>query len=194
MKRFFLGASLAVACLAAHAQSAAVVCMGNVATLQINYGTGSDANTPGLFWLGLVAPDGSAADYLDMSGNWQPYQSGLIPPTGRYDAGLPPIVQATVALPGQPTNTFAMQGWIVGIGQGVLAQESQQQVAQRRASLDSVKPQLVAKGTWNPMFDDDNQFKWALAQGDMISNKKYVQALSIPPIDCTPETGGGGGH
>ncbi|CAG9236970.1 conserved exported hypothetical protein [Paraburkholderia tropica] len=194
MKPLFLGAALAVACVVAHAQSAAVVCMGNVATLQINYSTGSDANSPGLFWLGLVAPDGSGADYLDTSGAWQPYQSGLIPPTGRYDTGLPPIVQATVALPGKPTNTYAMQGWIVGIGQGVLTQESQQQVDQRRAALDSVKPQLVAKGTWNPMLDDDDQFRWALAQGDMITNKKYVQALSIPAIDCMPsDTGNGGG-
>ena len=194
MKRFLFGVLLGVACVTAQAQTASIVCLGNVATLRISYATGSDANVPGLFWLGLVAPDGSAADYLDLSGNWQPYQSGLIPPTGRYDAGLPPIVQATVALPGRPTNTYGMQGWIVGVGKGVLAPESLQQVAQRRASLDSVKPQLVAKGTWNPAFDDDNQFKWSLAQGDMISNKKYVQALSIPPLDCMPDYGGGGGR
>lgn len=194
MKRFFFGATLAAATLCCHAQTAAVVCMGNVATLQISYSMGADANQPGLFWLGMAAPDGSGADYLDMTGNWQPYQSGLIPPTGRYDAGLPPVIQATVALPGRPTNTAALQGWIIGVGKGVLTPQSQQEVAQRRAALNSAKPTLVAEGTWNPAFDDDNQFKWSLAQGDMISNKKYLQALSVPLIDCTAETGNGGGN
>ncbi|MCA8270365.1 hypothetical protein [Burkholderia vietnamiensis] len=198
MKRFLSGVVLAAACASAHAQITAgteVVCVGAVATLRINALIGSDARKPGMLWIGIAAPDRSAGMYLDLSGNWQSYTGGLIPPAGRYDAGLPVLINADIPLPGKPHSTAAFADWDIGLGEGVYTDQAKQLVAQRRAQLDGVKPKRVASGTWDPMLDDDNQYIWSLVASDMLSNQKYRRLASIQNLDCGMSGFfGGGGH
>lgn len=186
-------AALSGAAVTARAQVASVVCQGTTPMLQINASMGADTGQPGIFWLGLGSQSLSVADYVDQTGNWQSYQSGLFPPTNVYQNGLPPIVQMSVPFPGQPTSTAGYVGWIVGVGEGVLTPASQQLIAQRRAALNSAKNVEMAAGGWNAAYESDDQYKLALVQTDMTANKKYQQVLTVPFLDCTPQSGGGGG-
>jgi hypothetical protein len=192
VRRILFGAVLLAAAMTAKAQSVSLVCVGFTPTLQVNAAMGADAGQPGLFWLALGSQGLSVADYVDLNGQWESYQGGLFPPTVRYDAGLPTAVQMSVPLPGSPTNTSNFIGWIVGVGEGILTPASQQLVAQRRQSLNSAKAVEVAAGGWDASYDSDDQYKLALIQTDMQSNKKYQQALTIPFLDCNPNQGGGG--
>ncbi|MDN4571996.1 hypothetical protein DBB29_00675 [Pandoraea cepalis] len=173
----------------AGAQTAQIVCVNQVATLRVGYPAGGDSGKPGAFWMGIAAPDYSAGWSVNLSGNWQQYQGGLVVPAGRFDNGVPPSIQVNVALPGAPTNTYAYQGWIVGAGTGILTQNALTLIANRRNVLEQVKAGRIAAGTWSQMYESDDTYRLALAQSDMTANKKYAQLLTIPPIDCTPPSG-----
>jgi hypothetical protein len=210
MRKLFLGVTLAAAAAAAHAgivAQASITCgnnppgvynTGDVPTLHVTYSPGADAGTPGLFWFGILTPDQQFAEALDITGTWVQYLGGLYPPNQRFDNGLPGTVTVNVPFPADqygsvPLTTSQYVGYTVYAGHGIYSQQSQQMVAIRRESLNAVKPQRVAAGTWNSAYDDDTNFMWSLIQKDMTDNNKWGAVITIPFVDCTPPDQGGGG-
>ncbi|WP_157896873.1 hypothetical protein [Acidovorax carolinensis] len=178
--------------VSANAQvSAEVVCDGGKTTpiLKISYGTGKDARTPGLFWIGILSEDQTKGSFLTTRG-WEDYQGGLYPYQARFDGGLAPVINLSTALPGSYTSTVAWVGYRVYVGHGVYSQENRQRVANRRAVLDASKERLVAKGGWRPEYETDEYYIWTLVQRDMMNNKKYGPIFTIPFIDCDIQGGG----
>jgi hypothetical protein len=157
--------------------------------LQVNYSTGADAGTPGLFWFGILSPDQKRGAVLTPQG-WQTYTGGLYPFQARYDAGFTPTIAFAVPFPDGSTNTGAYVGYSVYAGDGVYTTDMRQKVADRRASLNAVKPDMVAKGRWRPEFDSDDTYVWSLIQRDMTDNSKYGSIGSIPFVDCSPPNAG----
>lgn len=162
-----------------------------VPVLRVSYSTGADTGTPGLFWLGVISQDQTIGSVLTPQG-WQNYYGGLYPFQARYDGGFPSSITLSIPFPDGVQNTAAYVGFNVYAGNGVYTVDSREKVAARRVSLNSVKPDMVAKGRWRPEFDTDDNFIWSLIQRDMVDNKKYGPILSIPYVDCTPFTAGGG--
>lgn len=177
--------------------TAAVVCSssgpgsGSVPVLQVAYTTGGDAGTPGLFWLGILSQDQTIGATLTPQG-WQTYDGGLYPFQSRYDAGLPPTIVHSVPFPPGVQNTLQYVGYNVYSGHGVYSVDMRKKVADRRASLNVVKPEMVAKGRWRPEFDSDDHFIWTLIQKDMTDNRKFGPLLAIPFLECADGQGGGG--
>lgn len=175
-------------------------CVGTTATLVVTYGTNVDAGAPGLFGIALTSSTagiGQGQAMLLGEGNvWWAYQGGLYVPQATYRSGLPAALKVTTAMPasgeGGATNTSSYAGWTVLAGHGVLTQEAQTLVAQRRVALNSVRDQRIAAGKWNPMYDDDDRFRWSLVQKDLMKNNKYVQLGMVPMIDCNPPPTFGG--
>lgn len=161
-------------------------------TLRVTYTTGADAGQPGLLWFGVLSADQQSGAVLTPNG-WQTYQGGLYPFHSRHDGGLRPSTTLNVPLPGNALTTAEYVGFGVYMGHGIYTVNAQQQVASRRATLNRVKPDMVAKGRWRAEFDTDETFIWTLIQKDMTDNGKYGQAYTIPYIDCTPPQQGGGG-
>jgi hypothetical protein len=221
MKKILLGVLLAMTASATWAQSASITCgppgspagfgfgcvgsCGNGLPPQINisYSTGSDAGTPGLFWLGVLSPDQTVGAVMTLNQGWQPYQGGLYPPEARYDNGLPGTITITIPFPapmqnnngfgnafggmqGTTLDTSAYVGYSVYVGHGAYTSAGQALVADRRAMLISVKPQRVAAGTWQAAYDSDDQFIWSIVQKDMVTNSKYYSIITVPFVDCTP--------
>lgn len=195
-KQFALSMCLLGSMISAHAGgTATVVCSKSanpVPLLQVAYNTGSDAGTPGLFWFGVISQDMTLGSVLTPQG-WQNYTGGLYPFQARYDNGLPPTITLTLPFPDGNQNTGAYVGYSVYAGQGVYSYAMRQKVADRRAALNNVKPDMVAKGRWRPEFDSDDTYIWSLIQKDMKDNNKYGPVLTIPFVDCTPADSGGGG-
>lgn len=180
----------------ANAQSSAsIVCSSDsrswksVPVLKVSYNTGADANKPGLFWFGIISEDQTTGAVLTSQG-WQDYQGGLYPFHSRYDNGLTPVINLSIPIPNSATNTSSLVGYIVYAGHGVYLQDSRQKVIERRSVLDSVKADLVAKGRWQVQYETDENYIISLVQRDMVNNKKYGPALTIPYVDCEPQTGG----
>jgi len=153
--------------------------------LQVSYSTGADAGTPGLFWFGILSPDQKRGAVLTPQG-WQTYTGGLYPFQSRYDTGLTSTISFTIPFPDGSQNTGAYVGYSVYAGDGVYTPTMQQQVVDRRASLNVVKPDMVAKGRWRPEFDSDDTFIWSLIQRDMTDGHKYGPIGTIPFLDCAP--------
>lgn len=170
--------------------SASIVCDGWKSTplLKVSYGTGKDASTPGLFWVGILSEDQTAGSVLTGRG-WEDYQGGLYPYQSRFDGGLTHVINLSTILPGGSTNTAAWVGYKVYVGHGAYSQDSRQKVANRRAVLDSSKEKLVAKGGWRPEYETDEYYIWTLIQKDMMDNKKYGPILIVPFVDCDPQRG-----
>lgn len=161
-------------------------------TFRVTYTTGADAGQPGLFWFGVLSPDQQRGAVLTPYG-WQAYQGGNYPFHSRHDGGLRASLTLHVPLPGNALTTAEYVGFGVYLGHGVYTATAQQQVASRRASLNRVKPDMVAKGRWRADFDTDDSFIWTMIQKDMTDNGKYGQAYTIPFLDCTPPQLGGRG-
>ena len=192
---------LAVSATSAQAGGqAAVICStpgdsfgpSSVPVLQAYYSTGPDAGTPGLFWFGVISQDQTVGSVLTPQG-WQNYYGGLYPFQARYDNGLGARVTLSIPFPDGVQTTSAYVGYNVYAGHGVFSSDSRDKVVARRAALNTVKPDMVAKGRWRPEFDTDDNFIWSLIQRDMVDNKKYGPILSIPYVDCTPSYDRGGG-
>lgn len=164
---------------------------GATPTLRVTYSTAGDAGKPGLFWLGVLSADQQIGAALTPQG-WQAYQGGLYPYQSRHDAGLRHTITLNVPMPGTSLTTAEYVGYGLYLGHGVYTQQAQQQVASRRAALNRVKPDMVAKGRWRPDFDTDDTFIWTLIQKDMTDNGKYGRVYTIPYLDCTPPQSGGG--
>jgi hypothetical protein len=162
-----------------------------VPVLQVSYSTGADAGIPGLFWFGVISQDQTIGSVLTPQG-WQNYYGGLYPFQARYDGGFTSNITLSIPFPDGVQTTAAFVGYNVYAGHGIYSTDSREKVVARRASLNSVKPDMVAKGRWRPEFDSDDNFIWSLIQRDMVDNKKYGPILSIPYVDCTPLLGGGG--
>lgn len=195
-KRFFFAVLGLVAGAAQAAGTATIVCSGNTPVVQLSYSTGSDAGQPGLVWVGALSPNGQVGAVLTMANTWAAYSGGLYPPYRRFDGGLSGVITATLPLPPDaagyaPTNTAHLQGSSVYVAHGVLTPQAQQQVAARRAFLESVKPQRQAAGQWRREYEDDTQFMWSLVQKNMVDGGKYGAVLAVPMVDCAPQQGGG---
>ena len=203
MRKLFLGMALAAAAAAVNAGVVAQVTVTcgtpsgkwghswGLPTVNVTYSTGTDAGTPGLFWLGILTPDQQFATALDLNGEWIQYEGGLYPPHKRYDGGLPGTVSISVPLPGGVTNTAPFVGHTLYAGHGAYTQQSAQMVNKRRTYLNTIKPERQAKGKWQSAYDDDTLFMWSLVQRDMTDKEKWGPVLTIPFIECTQDTGGG---
>lgn len=152
----------------------------------------NEPGQPGLVWVGMHNPAKTAAYLLDLQGNWQAYNGGLLPPAGRYDGGLPTTMTLDVTLPAGSTlgSSDAFVGWQVYEGYGVYTPKSRQMVAERRSALNEIKPTRVAAGKWNAEYDSDDRFIWSLVQKDMTDNSKYVNVMTIPYVNCYASSGG----
>ncbi|CAN7779736.1 hypothetical protein LJR296_007916 [Cupriavidus necator] len=190
---------LFTAMAAAHAGgTATVVCskpgdafgFNPVPVLQVSYNAGSDTSTPGLFWFGIISPDQTLGSVLTPQG-WQDYTGGLYPFQARYDNGLPQRITLSIPFPGGVQTTAAYVGYSLYAGHGAYSYANRQKVLDRRAALNRVKPDMVAKDRWRPEFDTDDSFIWSLIQKDMVDNNKYGPILAIPYVDCTPPVVGG---
>lgn len=174
--------------LAGTADAAQLVCMGDGSVHFRDTVAISEPGQPGLVWVGMHNPQKTAAYLLNLQGGWDAYKGGLLSPAGRYDGGLPAAMIVDVPLP--PGSSFgtndAYVGWQIYEGHGVYTAQAQKIVAQRRATLNEIKPSRVAAGTWNPIYDSDEQIQWSLVQKDMTDNGKYVAVLSVPLVNCTP--------
>jgi hypothetical protein len=147
----------------------------------------------GVLYVGMHSPDQRQAYFLNLQGNWEAYLGGLYQPAARYDAGLPASYPVTVTLPEQPAYTSAaFQGWTVYVGYGVYTPKAQSLVQARRTTLNEIKPQRVAQGKWSPEYDSDERFILSLVQKNLMDNKKYIQSVVIPYVDCTPPDAGHG--
>jgi hypothetical protein len=154
-------------------------------TIRLSYTTGSDAGTPGLFWLGLLSPDQTLGAVLTEAG-WTQYNGGLYPFQARYDGGLPAVISRTLNFPNNETTTSMYQGYTLYVGHGVYTAQAREKVAVRRNVLDTAKPELVARGRWRPENDTDLHYVHALIQKDMVDNKKYGGTIQIPVLNCNP--------
>lgn len=194
MRKLMLGMLLAAQVAAAHAGgSATITCgeappgvynNGQAPILTISYTPGVDANVPGLFWLGVMTPDQTQGAVLTQAG-WTNYQGGMYPFQARYDAGLPGTVQLRIPFPSNSLSTAGFVGYSVYAGHGAYTQAAQQMVASRRASLNAVRAQRIAAGTWSSEYDSDDRYIWSLIQKNMTENQKFGPLITVPFIDCT---------
>lgn len=175
----------------AHAAGAATIVCSSAGTpnLQVSYSTGPDAGMPGLFWLGIISRDMTLGSVLTPQG-WKDYTGGLYPFQARYDNGLMPSIKLEIPFPNGVGNTRQYAGYSIYAGHGAYTQASRQKVAERRAALATVKPDLVAQGRWRAEFDSDEFYMWTLIEKDMKDGNKYGPILTIPYVDCAPESGG----
>lgn len=187
MKKVLLATSLLVATSAWAGGTARIECVLNSPTITLTYSAGADAGQPGLTYVGAISPDQQSIGMLNQSNAWIGYQGGLYQPNGRFDSGLPASRTIKITLPNNPTNTFAYTGWSLYAGHGVLPAIAVQSVQTRRAALDKAKPDLVARGAWNAMYEDDDQMKMAFVQQDMTQGNKYGPVMVIPSLNCIPD-------
>lgn len=192
LRNFLLISLLSTSAIAHAGGSAKVVCSRFTPALEITYSTGADAGTPGLLWVGVLTTDKSGGAFHTAKG-WEPYNGGLYPFHSRYDSGLPSIIKVILPFPNNSSYTTAQYvGYQVYTGNGVYTKDMREQVRERREALNSVKPDIVAKGLWRSEFDSDDYHMMALAQNDLTVNKKYGMIYTIPFVDCNPSDGGGG--
>lgn len=158
--------------------------------LNVTYSPGADAGTPGLFWLGVLAPDQAHGSALTEQG-WTNYLGGLYPFQARYDNGLPATITLKIPFPNNAINTNDYVGFQLYIGHGAYTDAAHALVLSRRTTLNRIKPQRVAAGTWNAAYDHDEQFIWSLIQKDMVNNNKYGAVFTIPELNCSVGHGGG---
>ena len=198
MKKFLLGVIAAGWAVAAQASAvASLSCSGTQPVVTISFSAGADAGKPGLLWVGALDQSQTIGAVMTLSGAWATYEGGLYPPARRFDAGLPQGATLTVPVPppagyASTTNTAHLVGYSIYVGHGALTAAAQQQIAARRAFLNSVKAQRVAAGTWSAEYDSDDRFAWSLVQKDMVDGGKWAAALTIPSIECDPFHGGRG--
>nr|WDE72647.1 hypothetical protein [Cupriavidus gilardii] len=184
MRKQLLGVLLAS--FAGLSQAQTVTCEGQWPMLTMTYSTGADAGSPGLLYLGLLAPSQGEGGFWDLNDVGQPYTGGLAIPNRRYDAGLPATISIKRPFPEQ--DTYRFQGWTVYVGHGALTQQDMALVKQRRETLAAAKPARVAAGTWNPAYDDDEQYMRALVERNMRKNNKYHAVTTVPALDCRPSS------
>lgn len=188
-KKILILGLIANAVVAHAGGSARVVCARQGPVLEVTYTTGADAGTPGLFWVGVLTSDRSGGAFSTPKG-WLPYKGGLYPFHSRYDSGFPQTIKVLLPFPDQSYTTREYVDYTVYTGNGVYTQNMHEQVQERRAALNLVKPDMVAKGLWRPEFESDDFHMTALAQNDLTMNKKYGQVYTIPFVDCDPNSGG----
>lgn len=177
-----------VSTLAQAVGGAQVVCIGEKPQISLNYSTGQESGAAGLFWVGVVSPDQKLGAFLTPKG-WVPYEGGLYPIQARYDGGLPLSISLNIPLPDSSASTNQWAGYTLYAGHGIYDQDMRQMVIDRRSALQTVKPDMVAKGRWRPEFDSDDHFILTLVQMNMTRNKKYGPVLTIPSVNCS--SGGG---
>lgn len=158
--------------------------------IRISYSVGADTGTPGLFWLGIISQDMKLGSVLTTQG-WQDYKGGLYPFQARYDGGLSSNINLDIPFPNGASDTGQYAGYSIYAGHGAYSAASRRKVAERRASLESVKPVLLAQGKWRAELDSDDLYKWSLIQEDMKGGNKYGPMLTIPYVDCSPPQTGG---
>lgn len=193
MQKLVLGVMMLAASLAAEVQAAPqalITCVGTTPTLTLTYSPGADGGSPGVFYVGITDPAQQQASFLDQTNTWQAYPGGLYIPEGVYQGGIPGSITLKAAMPGTDYTTSAYVGWTIYAGHGILTSDAQALVANRRSALNAVKPQRVAAGTWNPDYDSDDRFKLSLVQKNMVDAQKYMPAITVPMVDCTPYSGG----
>lgn len=161
-----------------------------VPLLNISYSPDvGDVGMSGLLWMGVLAPDQQSGAVMTERG-WAGYEGGLYPFAARFDAGMPVGLPRTVSrsyvLPVNGYTTRGYVGYGVYLGHGAYAPEAQAKVKARRTLLDSVRAARVAAGKWNPDYDNDDRYIWALVQKNMTDQKKFASVLTIPLVDCTP--------
>lgn len=194
MKKKILGILLVAAAAAAQAGGSATVTCGSapvgvhnngqLPVLNVSYTPGVDAGAPGLFWFGVLSPDQTKGAVLTPQG-WTVYEGGMYPFQARYDAGIPGTVTLTVPFPTDGRfDTSGFVGYAVYAGHGVYTTQAQQTVATRRTTLNSVRAQRIAAGTWQAEYDSDDRLIWSLIQKNMVDNKKFGPVLTVPYIDC----------
>lgn len=194
MRKIMLGMILAAQVAAVSAGGSATITCGDAPpgvynngqapVLAISYTPGVDTNAPGLFWLGVLTPDQTQGAVLTQGG-WATYEGGLYPFQARYDNGLPGTVQLRIPLPSNAMSTAGFVGYSIYAGHGVFTAQAQQTVATRRTSLNAVRAQRIAAGTWSSEYDSDDRFIWSLIQKNMVENQKFGPLITVPFIDCT---------
>lgn len=193
-KQLALLLSLMGALIPAYAAGTAAILCRNDGTrtpiLQVSYSPGSDAGMPGLFWLGIISRDMKLGAMLTSQG-WTDYKGGLYPFQSRYDNGLLPSIKVEIPFPNDVSDTGQYAGYSIYVGHGVYTAAMRQKVAERRASLETVKPELLAQGRWRVEFDSDDLYKWSLIEKDMKDGHKYGSILTIPYVECVPQQTGG---
>lgn len=189
-KTLLLG--LMAAATVAHAGgSARVVCNRFTPSLEVSYSTGADAGKPGLLWVGVLTQDQSGGAF-HTGKDWESYNGGLYPFHSRYDGGLPATIRVTLPFPGNSSTTAQYVGYTVYTGNAQYTPEMREQVRDRREALNLVKNDMIARGVWRSEFDSDDYPILALAQNDLMRNKKYGMVLTIPFVDCNPAANEGG--
>jgi hypothetical protein len=194
MRNFVVGLALAVVGVVAQAGgTASISCgvsqFGQAPVLSIKYLPSGDSGTPGLFFLGALTPNQQAGAVMTPKG-WLTYEGGLYPFQARYDTGLPGSISLEVPLPDGASTTAAYVGFGIYAGHGAYTTKGRAAVAERRASLNEAKAVLVADGMWNSEFNSDERYIYSLVQKDMVDNRKYGLLLTIPFVDCRPQSGG----
>lgn len=185
--------SLLATAFAAHAQwpnpsqnlsDPRIECDGETPVITVTYSTKQDAGLPGLLYVGVLSPDKEKVSLLNLSNQWTDFPGGLYIPNKRYDGGVPASYKYQLTFPGNAKNTMAFANYDLYLGHGVLSQDSQAMIVSRRKALDSAKDNLVKRGAWNPIYDNDDHFKQALVQKDLVDNKKFGPVFKIPELNC----------
>jgi len=181
--------------------SGSVFCSGNVfdpspASVAISGTVASDdVGLPGAIWIGIEDPatPGYPTAFLTPNG-WVTWTTGGFP-TYVETSAINQQFSYTACVPGSfaggtcSATTGDYLGWKVYAGYGVLTPVHQSLITKRRASLDSAKTQLVAKGKWRTEYEDDVAYRNALIQGS-ANDGRWGEAMTIPFVDCSPPSGG----
>lgn len=170
------------------AQAAEIKCVGEAPYLVDSYRLPAQGQ-PGAVFVGAHDPGERTAYFLTGSG-WERYDGGLFPIYRRFDGGLPAEVSIQTLLPMASDNTVPLENWSIYIGYGILTPSAIDMIKTRRDALNELRPQRVAEGTWNPSYDSDDQFKWALVHKNLVDNNQYLKAIpQIPLLFCRQDNG-----
>ncbi|CAB3919601.1 Uncharacterised protein [Achromobacter xylosoxidans] len=170
------------------AHAAEIKCIGEAPYLVENYRLPTQGQ-PGAVFVGAHDPGERIAYFLTGSG-WERYDGGLFPIYRRFDGGLPAEVPVRTLLPLASDNTAPVENWSIYIGYGILTPAAMDMIKTRREALNELRPQRVAEGTWNPSYDSDDQFKWALVHKNLVDNSQYLKAIpQIPLMFCRQDNG-----
>jgi len=185
MKNLFLCLSMCLGAVSAHAGgSATVTCgdspvgvhyTGEPPVININYSPGRDAGSSGLFYVGVLTPQGNQKAFYSGSG-WIAAGGGLFPFHSRHDGGLPPSIRAKVPFPGEGLTTAAYQGYEIYAGHGVLSSTDRAKVNETNALYQQAN---------QPRADGGLLHMQTLVQMDLTGKRKYNSMVVIPFIDCT---------
>lgn len=148
---------------------------GEPPVININYSPGGDVGKPGLFYIGVLTPQGNKGAFF--TGNsWIAPGGGLFPFYSRHDGGFPSSLRVKVPFPGAGLTTGAYVGYEIYAGHGVLTAAGRAQVNEHNE---------LYRQAQQPRTDGGLHHIQTLVQGDLMTKSKYNSMGVIPFIDCT---------